>query len=323
MIRDNLDLTKGDLGGGAIASVTGAIFSRILLGAVCDSYGPRYGHGVLQLLTATSTFGMALVSNAAGFIACRMVIGFSLATFVACQFWCSVMFNAKIVGSANAVSAGWGNMGAGLTHILMPYLYSAFQTSQPNFIAWRCCFFFCGALQVLVGLAVLQFGQDLPDGNYEELRKEGELAKAKTHMELWAAIKNYRTWIFILSYGCCFGVELTVDNNIAPYLVDTFGLSLHEAGVLGAVFGLSNLFARALGGIASDMASRRFGMRGRLWCLWVTQSLGGVMSILMYYTFDSLSSTMVVVAFWSIFVPMACGARYVRLSAWALCVCIH
>jgi NNP family nitrate/nitrite transporter-like MFS transporter len=101
-----------------------------------------------------------------------------------------------------------------------------------------------------------------------------------------------------------------VDNNIAPYLHDQFGIDLHEASVLGAVFGLSNLFARALGGIASDMAAKRWGMRGRLWVLWIVQSLGGVCSILMYTARDSLGLTMTVVAFWSIFVPMACGASF-------------
>jgi nitrate/nitrite transporter NarK len=65
----------------------------------------------VQLLTASATFGMAAVGNVAGFIVCRMLIGFSLATFVACQFWCSTMFGARIVGTANAVAAGWGNMG--------------------------------------------------------------------------------------------------------------------------------------------------------------------------------------------------------------------
>ncbi len=46
--------------------------------------------------------------------------------------------------------------------------------------------------QVLIGLAVLLFGQDLPDGNYAALRKAGKKDKAKTQMELFAAIKNYR-----------------------------------------------------------------------------------------------------------------------------------
>lgn len=309
-IRNNLDLDKQDISGASIATVTGAVFSRILLGAVCDSYGPRYGHGVLQLLCSAATFGIAAITNAGGFIACRMIIGFSLATFVPCQFWCSVMFNARIVGTANAVAAGWGNMGAGLTHLIMPYIFSGIAKHQPDFIAWRCAYFIPGFAQILIGLAVLTFGQDLPDGNYAALRKAGKKDKAKTNMELFAAIKNYRTWLLVLNYGYCFGVELTVDNNISPYLYDQFNMDQHTAGVLGAVFGLSNLFARALGGMLSDYAAKHFGMRGRLWTLWTVQSLGGVCSILMYYADHSLGLTMVVVAFWSLFVPMSCGATY-------------
>ena len=103
--------------------------SALLPAAVCDSFGPRYGHGVLQLLTSSATFGMAAVSTTGGFIACRMLIGFSLATFVACQFWCSTMFNARIVGTANAVAAGWGNMGelAGWTVLFQTGATSKYQ----------------------------------------------------------------------------------------------------------------------------------------------------------------------------------------------------
>lgn len=168
---------------------------------MCDSYGPRYAHGFLQLLTSSATFCMAAVSNTAGFIAVRMFIGFSLATFVACQYWCSVMFNAKIVGSANGFAAGWGNAGGGFTQLIMPYIYEGLQHDQPNFIAWRCAFFIPAFFQILIGLAVLVLGQDLPDGNFSELRKKGDMAKPKGHMQFIAAVTNYRTWIMLLTYG--------------------------------------------------------------------------------------------------------------------------
>jgi NNP family nitrate/nitrite transporter-like MFS transporter len=310
VIRNNLDLTKADLSAAAVASVIGAAFSRILAGMVCDSLGPRAAHASLQLLTSTATFCMAAATNSTDFIVIRMCIGFSLATFVACQYWCSVMFNVRIVGTANAVAAGWGNAGAGFTHILMPYLYDGFKNLHAGVIAWRCCFLICGWAQVLIGLVILRFGSDLPDGDYAELRRAGAMAKPKGHRELWAACRNYRTWLLSLLYGYCFGVELTVDNNIAPYLVDQFGQSLSTAGLLAAVFGLSNIFARALGGVLSDVVAKRFGMRGRLWALWVVQSLGGVCAVMMFTAQYSLGWTMGIVALWSLFVPMACGASF-------------
>lgn len=124
VIRDDLDLVKGDLANAGIASVTGTIAARIAMGTVCDLVGPRFGHAVLMLLTGPAVFGMSLVNSVTGFIICRFLIGFSLATFVACQFWSSVMFNVKIVGVANATGAGWGNLGGGVTQLLLPLVYT-------------------------------------------------------------------------------------------------------------------------------------------------------------------------------------------------------
>jgi MFS transporter, NNP family, nitrate/nitrite transporter len=45
-------------------------------------------------------------------------------------------------------------------------------------------------------------------------------------------------------YGFSFGVELTVDNNLAPYIQSQFNKSLVAAGNFAAIFGLLNFFSR-------------------------------------------------------------------------------
>ena len=122
--------------------------------------------------------------------------------------------------------------------------------------------------------------------------------------------KNYRMWCMVATYGFCFGVELTMNNIVAGYLFDQFDLDLTLAGTLASCYGLMNLFARSLGGYASDVASSKFGMRGRLWCLWLVQTLEGILCIFMALAKDSLGTTILCMVLFSIAVQASEGASY-------------
>jgi NNP family nitrate/nitrite transporter-like MFS transporter len=310
IIRQDLNLTRSGVSGANVASVCGAIFARISMGTFTDAFGPRMGFSMLLTLSSSAVFCMSMVESSAGYIICRCLIGFSLACFVCCQYWCTAMFSPNVVGTANAFAGGWGNLGGGATQLIMPYLFKGISRAAPPFQAWRWAFFVPGAMHVLVAVLILVFGQDMPHGSFHDLKKSGQKAKAKTHAEFWVAVRNYRTWILLLTYGYCFGVELTIDNNLAEYFADHFGKGIVAAGNLAAIFGLLNFFSRPGGGYISDLCGRRWGIRGRVWWLFICQMLGGVTCLALGLAKDSFTWTMVVVVLFSIFVQGACGASF-------------
>jgi NNP family nitrate/nitrite transporter-like MFS transporter len=281
-ITPDLGLTKADKQASGSAAVGGTIVFRLIMGWICDKFGARRGLGFLLLGCTPAIVVMMFVQGPIPFILCRCVIGFSLATFVACQTWCSQMFSKQVVGIANATAAGWGNLGGGVTNLTMPYVF-LIVCSFVNYnfsTAWRLSYFVPLAFHVVGGLAVLT-ARDLPDGNYAELEKIGAKQKANSGVVLKVGCSNINAIILTLTYGMCFGIELTMNNVAAGYFYEYQGLSPQLSGLCASCWGLMNIIARSMGGWLSDWANAKAGMRGRLWACWIVQTLEGVFCILL------------------------------------------
>jgi MFS transporter, NNP family, nitrate/nitrite transporter len=311
VIRQELHLTKAQTGNSMIASVALAVLGRVLMGWLCDRVGPRKTYAGLLLLGSLPVMLIGLSHDYASFLAFRLVIGIIGASFVITQFHTSVMFAPNVVGTANAAAAGWGNLGGGVTQMAMPLLYGALLSLGAGaWWGWRMAMFVPGAAMFICGIAYYVFTEDTPDGNFSELRARGQLAsRSKSTNNLMEAVRDKRVWALFVIYGCCFGIELTIDNVAALYFADYFHLALAAAGFVAASFGMMNLFARALGGMVSDRCNQRWGLRGRVALLGGTLFAEGC-ALILFSRMSWLPLAIGSMMLTGLFVKMSNGATY-------------
>jgi NNP family nitrate/nitrite transporter-like MFS transporter len=267
LIKTTFGLTKDQIENINIAAVAVTIFVRIIIGPLCDKFGPRRAYTWLLILGALPVFGLAFSQNYAMFLFFRLCIGAIGASFVISQYHTSVMFAENVVGTANATVGGWGNAGAGAAQSLMALIATGVVSlGVEHQFGWRVALFVPGIAMWIMAYFYGRFTQDTPRGDIIDLRKAGvdvELGK-KGGIAIFAqAARNYRVWMLACAYAGCFGVELYIHNVAASYYVDHFGLSLVNAGLAAGIFGGLALFARALGGIASDNVAKSRGVSGR------------------------------------------------------------
>src|SRR6188474_3894463 len=124
VVRENLGLTKQQIGNIIIASVAITIFARLFFGWLCDRIGPRISYTILLLVGSLPVMFVGLSNSYESFLLFRLAIGVIGASFVITQYHTSVMFAPNVVGTANATAAGWGNMGGGATLIVMPLIFT-------------------------------------------------------------------------------------------------------------------------------------------------------------------------------------------------------
>jgi len=313
LIRAEFGLTKDQIANINIASVAVTILVRLIIGPLCDKYGPRRAYTWLLLVGALPVFGLAFAKSYEVFLFFRLCIGAIGASFVITQYHTSVMFAPNVVGTANATVGGWGNAGGGAAQSLMPLVVAAVVgLGVEQAFGWRVAMFVPGVAMVIMAFVYARYTQDTPQGDIVDLRAKGieiEGGKKGGMAIFLQACRNYRVWMLAATYGACFGVEIFIHNIAASYYVDRFGLSIANAGFAAGIFGALALFARALGGMASDRIAARRGLDGRSLLLFGLM-LGEGVGLVLFSKSDSVALAVAAMALFGLFTHMACGATY-------------
>ena len=302
-IRADLGLTKNQVGNTIIAAVSATIFARLIIGRLCDSWGPRKTYTALLCIGAFPVMLVGLAHDYSTFLLFRLAIGIIGASFVITQFHTSVMFAPQIKGTANAVTGGWGNLGGGVTNMVMPVIFAAIVgLGYTKGEAWRYAMVLPGLMLLVMAFVYYRYTKDTPAGNYEKKIK----SNGKTD---WRVLADWRVWSLAFAYACCFGMEITFDNVAALHFVDTYHLPQGVAGFWAGVFGFMNIFARALGGITADKVGQRYGMKGKGVLLAAMLLLEGA-CLVAFAQAGGLMLAVVSMLSFALFLKMANGTTY-------------
>lgn len=310
VIKTDLGLTKGQIGNIIIASVAATVVARIAVGKLCDTWGPRKTYTALLGICSIPVMTVGLVHSYEGFLLFRLAIGVIGASFVVTQYHTSVMFDKKIVGTANAVAGGWGNLGGGVTNMVMPLIFAGFIGAGylPE-SAWRLAMIIPGVALLIFAFVYYFFTKDTPAGNFDELPEFSQSSTVKAKGTMAMAMKDPRTWALFLAYGACFGIEITFDNIAALYFFENFHATLAVAGILAGTFGFMNLFARALGGIVADKVGLKYGMLGKGRLLALLLAMEGI-GIALFAQSSTLTIAVISMLCFAMFLKMANGVTY-------------
>lgn len=315
-IKDTLHLTNQEIWTSSLCGSAGTILFRIIMGPACDKFGARVCMAFILATAAIPCALTGLVQTAQGLAITRTFIGIAGAAFVACQYWSSQMFTREVAGTANALVAGWGNLGGGVAQLVMgSALFPLFRVfygwddSDSQELAWRTVCVVPAVFSLAVAYVILYHCDDSPKGDYRERVRQQEITVVNPIASLCATAQNRNVWILLLQYGACFGVEVTMTNAAALYFRDEFGQTTVSAAAIASVFGIMNLFARGIGGFVSDLFNSKYGMRGRLTWQALTLFLEGI-AIIIFGFAASLEGSIMALIFLSMMVQSAEGSTF-------------
>ncbi|KAB8360630.1 hypothetical protein FH972_024368 [Carpinus fangiana] len=167
-----------------IVALIATLLVRLVAGPCCDRFGPRNTFAGCLLLGAIPSFCAGGVYNASGLMAVRFFIGILGGSFVPCQVWTTGFYDKNVVGTANALTGGWGNAGGGITYFVMPAIYNSLwqHSGLSKHNAWRVSFVVPGILIVATAIGMVLLCPETPTGKWSEREAFAEQAMRRHSM---------------------------------------------------------------------------------------------------------------------------------------------
>lgn len=165
-----MKLSPTDVANSNIVALCATLLVRLVAGPSCDRFGPRYTFAGCLLIGAIPTALSGTVTTSGGLMTIRFFVGILGGSFVPCQVWSTGFFDKNIVGTANALTAGFGNSGGGITYFLMPAIFDSLiaNSHMTPHVAWRVAFIVPFIVITATAITMLLVCPDTPTGKWSE-----------------------------------------------------------------------------------------------------------------------------------------------------------
>jgi MFS transporter, NNP family, nitrate/nitrite transporter len=249
-IRDEFGLTDVQLAWiTAVAVLNGAIW-RLPAGILTDRIGGRRVFAAMLLFTAVPAYLVSTAQSYRVLLFYAFLVGFAGNSFSVGIAWVAAWWPRNRQGFALGVF-GAGNVGASVTKFIGPALIAAVPAA--GFLGgaipggWRFVPVLYSVLLVIMAVVLWLVSP----------KHDHKPGRGRSMSSMLAPLKQLRVWRFSLYYVVVFGAYVALAAWLPKYYVDVYGLELHEAALLTALFIFPASLLRPVGGYFSD----RFGAR--------------------------------------------------------------
>lgn len=242
-IKQTLELSDSQFGILVATPVLTGAISRLFLGALTDQIGGRKVFIATLLVTAGSTWCIALVQSYHMYLLVALGVGLAGSTFSIGVAYVSRWYSRDKQGTALGLF-GIGVAGSALTSFGAPMLIASYGVAGTAQIY--------AVTLVTITIIFALIAED--DPTLAERRNKMQ----KTLMiHQFEPLKRLQVWRFALYYFFVFGGFVALALWLPKYYMGVYGVDIKTAGLLTTLFALPAGIFRAVGGILSDKYGAR------------------------------------------------------------------